>query len=54
MEKAKKKDYMMPDKTCHIKTEEGTTAKSNAKLPGQYFVPKKIHNESNFVGEGKN
>lgn len=44
---------MKPDKTCHFKSNEGTTAKK-ATLPGQMYVPKKIHNESNFVGEGKN
>lgn len=43
---------MKPDKTCHYKENMGTEAK-DAKLPGQMYVPKKTHNESDFVGEKK-
>lgn len=47
-------DYnMKPDKTCHKSNEDmGTEAKSS-KLPGQMYVPKKTHNESDFAGEKK-
>ena len=54
-EKSSKGKYsdsnMKPDKTCHYKNQDmGTTAK-DAKLPGQMYVPKKDHNESDFAGE---
>lgn len=46
-----KKDYgMKPDKTCHKKADMGTESKK-ASLPGQMYVPKKHHNESDFAGE---
>jgi hypothetical protein len=41
---------MKRDKLCHKKNDEGTMAK-DAKLPGQMYVPKKVHNESDFAGE---
>lgn len=41
---------MKPDKTSHEKNDMGTVAK-DAKLPGQMYVPKKTHNESDFAGE---
>jgi len=52
-----KKNYsgssVKPDKTCHnTKQDMGTLAK-DAKLPGQMYVPKKTHNENNFVGDKK-
>lgn len=42
---------MMPDKTCHKKDQDMGTMSKDAKLPGQMYVPKKDHNESNFSGE---
>lgn len=51
-----KKNYsgsnVKPDKTCHGNQNMGTEAK-DAKLPGQMYVPKKTHNESDFVGDKK-
>jgi hypothetical protein len=41
---------MKPDKTCHEHNDEGTMAKKTT-LPGQMYVPKKDHNESDFAGE---
>ncbi|HET9433037.1 MAG TPA: hypothetical protein VFO37_04735 [Chitinophagaceae bacterium] len=40
-----------PDALCH-KGKSYETAK-DSKLPGQMYVPKKIHNESNFAAEKK-
>ena len=40
------------DKTGHKHENMGTEAKK-ATLPGQMYVPKKTHNESDFVGEKK-
>lgn len=48
--KEKSGSSMKPDKTCHKKEDMGTMAK-DAKLPGQMYVPKKTHNESDFAGE---
>lgn len=42
---------MKPDKTCHYKKEDMGTMAKDAKLPGQMYVPKKTHNESDFAGE---
>lgn len=42
---------MKPDKTCHYKNQDMGTEAKDAKLPGQMYVPKKVHNESDFVGE---
>lgn len=42
---------MKPDKTCHYKNEDMGTQAKKASLPGQQYVPKKDHNESNFAGE---
>ena len=43
---------LKPDKTGHKKgQDEGTMAKSKCCCPGQMYVPKKNHNESDFVGE---
>lgn len=42
---------MKPDKTCHYKNEDMGTMAKDAKLPGQMYVPKKTHNESDFAGE---
>jgi len=55
MEKKEKSHYsdsnMKPDKTGHKKNEDlGTMAKKTT-CPGQMYVPKKDHNESNFAGE---
>ena len=55
MEKKEKSHYsdsnMKPDKTGHKKNEDlGTMAKKTTR-PGQMYVPKKDHNESNFAGE---
>jgi hypothetical protein len=47
-----KKETMKPDKTAHKKEDMGTTAKKST-LPGQMYVPKKSHNESDFVGDKK-
>jgi hypothetical protein len=42
---------LKPDKTGHKKNQdEGTMAKKSS-CPGQQYVPKKNHNESDFVGE---
>lgn len=53
----KKKEYsdsgMKPDKTCHKKGQDMGTCAKDAKLPGQMYVPKKIHNESDFAAESK-
>ena len=47
------KSGMKPDKTKHKSQEnEGTEAKK-ATLPGQMYVPKKTHNESDFSAEKK-
>ncbi len=40
-----------PDALCH-KGEKYETAK-DSKIPGQMYVPKKTHNESNFAAEKK-
>lgn len=45
--------HMKPDKTCHKKGEDLGTMAKNAKLPGQMYVTKKDHNESDFVGDKK-
>ena len=42
---------MRPDKTCHKPKQDMGTVAKDAKLPGQMYVPKKTHNESDFVGE---
>lgn len=42
---------LKPDKTCHYKNEDMGTMAKDAKLPGQMYVPKKDHNESDFAGE---
>ena len=41
---------MKPDKTCHKPIKGEKTAKTS-KMPGQMYVPKKDHNESDFAGE---
>lgn len=43
--------HMKPDKTCHYKHEDMGTMAKKAKVPGQMYVPKKDHNESDFAGE---
>lgn len=48
----KEKGSMKPDKTCHKPSDMGTMAKKSS-TPGQMYVPKKDHNESNFVGDKK-
>lgn len=46
------KEQLKRDKLGHIKHEEmGTEAKEGSKCPGQMYVPKKTHNESDFAGE---
>jgi len=42
---------LKPDKTCHNKKQDMGTMAKDAKLPGQMYVPKKDHNESDFAGE---
>lgn len=42
---------MKPDKTCHYKNQDMGTEAKDAKLPGQMYVPKKTHNESDFAAE---
>ena len=44
---------LKPDKTCHKSHEQMGTEAKDAKLPGQMYVPKKTHNESDFAGEKK-
>lgn len=53
MHKQKKYDdqHLKPDATCHDKKQNMGTEAKKAKLPGQMYVPKKDHNESDFVGE---
>jgi hypothetical protein len=52
MDKKKYSDSnLKPDKTCHYKKEDMGTVAKKAKLPGQMYVPKKDHNESDFAGE---
>lgn len=52
MDKKKYSDSnMKPDKTCHDKKQDMGTRAKDAKLPGQMYVPKKDHNESDFAGE---
>lgn len=41
---------LKPDKTCHEKGQDMGTMAKDAKLPGQMYVPKKTHNESDFAG----
>lgn len=57
MDKKEKGKYsdsnMKPDKTCHYKGQDMGTKAKDAKLPGQMYVPKKDHNESDFAGEQK-
>jgi hypothetical protein len=43
---------MKPDKTVHKNTDMGTMSK-DSKTPGQMYVPKKSHNESDFAGDKK-
>jgi hypothetical protein len=43
--------HLKPDKTGHKKNEDEGTMAKKAKCPGQMYVPKKYHNESDFVGE---
>lgn len=42
---------LKPDKTTHAKNQDMGTVAKDAKLPGQMYVPKKTHNESDFAGE---
>lgn len=58
MEKEMRKDKeryndsnLKPDKTCHDKKDDMGTMAKKATLPGQMYVPKKDHNESDFAGE---
>ena len=53
MSKGYSDSNMKPDKTCHYKKEDMGTMAKDAKLPGQMYVPKKTHNESEFAGEKK-
>lgn len=46
-----KKDNMKPDKTCHKNGQNLGTTSKDSKVPGQMYVPKKTHNQSDFVGE---
>lgn len=43
--------HLKPDKTAHHKHQDMGTMAKDAKLPGQMYVPKKDHNESDFAGE---
>lgn len=56
MSKGKEKSHysdsnMKPDKTGHSKNQDMGTMAKDAKIPGQMYVPKKVHNESTFAGE---
>lgn len=42
---------LKPDKTCHIKNQDMGTMAKQTSLPGQMYVPKTTHNESDFAGE---
>lgn len=42
---------LKPDKTCHEKNQDMGTEAKDAKLPGQMYVPKRTHNESDFAAE---
>lgn len=42
---------MKPDKTCHYKNQDMGTEAKDARLPGQQYCPKRVHNESDFAGE---
>lgn len=44
---------LKPDKTVHKNHADMGTMAKDAKLPGQMYVPKKDHNESQFAGEQK-
>lgn len=46
-----KSSGMKPDKTCHEKKHDMGTMAKKTTLPGQMYVPKKVHNESEFAGE---
>jgi len=58
MEKEMKKDKgrysdsnLKPDKTGHKSKEDMGTMAKKSTCPGQMYVPKKDHNESDFAGE---
>jgi hypothetical protein len=56
MHKEKSKDKysdsnMKPDKTGHKSHEDMGTMAKKTTMPGQMYVPKKCHNESDFAGE---
>ena len=52
MDKKKYSDSnLKPDKNGHDKKQDMGTMAKDAKLPGQMYVPKKTHNESDFAGE---
>jgi hypothetical protein len=42
---------LKPDKTCHDKKEDMGTMAKKTSMPGQMYVPKRNHNESDFAGE---
>ena len=41
------------DKLGHKQHEDMGTEAKKATLPGQMYVPKKVHNESDFAGEDR-
>ena len=43
--------HLKRDKLGHKGHEDLGTMAKDAKLPGQMYVPKKSHNESDFAGE---
>lgn len=45
----KKEHNMKPDKTCHKPNQDMGTEAKDSKLPGQMYVPKKSHDESDFA-----
>ena len=52
MDKKKYSDSnMKPDKMCHDKNQNMGTEAKDAKLPGQMYIPKVTHNQSDFAGE---
>lgn len=52
MDKSKYSDSnLKPDKNVHKSKQDMGTMAKDAKLPGQMYVPAKVHNESDFAGE---
>jgi hypothetical protein len=45
--------HLKRDKLAHKHHEDMGTEAKETKLPGQMYVPKKVHNESDFAGEDR-